>query len=173
MFKEWNRVFPESWRNTWRRSVGPSFLTINLNGVQYLDTHLHVPTNSHSFSVHLYHAIVLHRRENRGCCSVFFFVFLFVCFSREWEWWSEEHKVVSSISPAGQREEKSRESEGDLPGKHSSFAKTDSTLPLCKSSVNQHVANQNKLIIQYLFCWFPHWKLCFEKHLKRKYVYKP
>lgn len=73
MFKGWNRVFPESWRNTWRRSVGASFLTINLNGVQYPDTHLHVPTNSHSFPVHLYHAIVLHRHDNKGCCSVFLF----------------------------------------------------------------------------------------------------
>lgn len=80
-------------------------------------------------------------------------LFCFFVFFREWEWWSEEHKVVSSISPAGQREEKSRESEGDLPGKHSSSAKTDSTLPLCKSSVNQHVADQNKLIIQCIWLW--------------------
>lgn len=73
-----------------------------------------------------YHVVVLHGHHTQVCW--------FVISSREWEWGSKEHQVVSSVSPDGQREEKSGESEGDLQGKHNSPAETDSTLPLCKYS---------------------------------------
>lgn len=40
MFKEWSRVFPENWRNIWKRSVCTFSLTTNLSGVWYFDTDL-------------------------------------------------------------------------------------------------------------------------------------
>lgn len=67
MFKEWNRVFPESWRNIWRRSVWASSPTINLNGVQYLhvDFYHATCTNSHSQSLP-YLNVLLCWNEDQG-----------------------------------------------------------------------------------------------------------
>lgn len=37
MLKEWNRLFPESWRNIWRKNVLVSSLTVSPNVVKYLN----------------------------------------------------------------------------------------------------------------------------------------
>lgn len=115
MYKVWNRVYQDSWRNISKKSVWAFSLTISLNGVQQLQTlspHGFIPRHS------------VHSTQRLTCC--------FVISSRAWERGSKDGQAVSSVSTAGQREEKSRKSEGDVQRKHGSSAETDWALPHCK-----------------------------------------
>lgn len=115
MYKEWNRVYQDSWRNISKKSVWAFSLTISLNGVQQLQTlspHRFIPRHS--------------------VCSTWRLTCCFVISSREWEWGSKDDQAVLSVSTAGQREEKRRKSEGDVQRKHGSSAETDWALPHCK-----------------------------------------
>lgn len=134
MLREWNRLFPESWRNTWRKNVLVSSLTVSPNVVKYLNVPVFV--------------------------DVFFFFYsgwCFVILSRQRKWRSEEHQAVSSVSPARQRQENCRKSERIVSAEHGSSSATDSALPLRRKTFffqllvwNMHV-NSNGLHFIYRY----------------------
>lgn len=121
MLREWNRLFPESWRNIWRKNVLVSSLTVSPNVVKYLNVPVFVSS----------------LQPPSGDVLLLWFVIL----SREGKRRFEEHQAVSSVSPARQRQEKSRKSERIVSGKHLSPSATDSALP-----------QRTKILFQLLVC---------------------
>lgn len=123
MCKEWRRVYPDSWRSIWRKSVWVSSLIISLSGVQLLKASWIKLSLKYVLALSTFGSVQFPALKLCSGCFP-------VTSSREQEWESEDRQVFSFVSAAGQREEKSRKSEGDLLGKHGSFAKTDSAVPL-------------------------------------------